>query len=101
MEWILSEVVELLKENIEMTDHLLDMCKEQKDLFKDQFNTNDKFEVAKHEFWRGRISGLKNSKNTLKGLLDDIYDMIEEESCTQEAYDDNVRELRGDANGRL
>lgn len=101
MDWILSEVVELLKENIEMTDHLLAMCEDQKKLFKDQFNTNDKFEVAKHEYWRGRISGFKHSKNTLKGILDDIYEMIDEESCTQEAYEDNVRQLRGDANGQL
>ena len=84
-----------------MTDHLLAMCEDQKKLFKDQFNTNDKFEVAKHEFWRGRMAGLKHSKNTLRGILDDIYDMIDEESCTQEAYDDNLRQLRDDANGGL
>ena len=101
MDWILSEVVEMIKDEIEMTEHLIDMSEGQKDLFKDQFNTNDKFEVAKHEFWRGKVSGLKNKKNTLKQILDDIYDMIDEESCTQEAYDDNLRQLRDDANGGL
>ena len=101
MDWILSEVVELLKDEIRITNNTIDMCEKQKDLFKNKFNTNDKFEVAKHEYWRGRISGLKNSKNVLKGLLDSIYDMIDEESCTQEAYEDNIRDLRGDANGRL
>ena len=101
MGWIWSEVVESLKDEIEMTQNTIDMCEGQKDLFKDQFNTNDKFEVAKHEFWRGRISGLKNSKNVLRGLLDSIYDMMDEENGTQEAYEDNIRELRGDANGQL
>lgn len=101
MDWILTEVVEMLKDEILMTQNTIDMCEDQKKLFKDQYNTNDKFEVAKHEFWRGRISGLKNSKNVLNEMLNNIYEMIDEESCTQEAYEDNVRELRGDANGRL
>ena len=101
MDWILSEVVELLKDEIEMTDHLMDMCEDQKKFFKDQFSSNDTFEVAKHEFWRGKIAGLKNKKNTLREILDSIYEMIDEESCTQEAYEDNIRQLRGDANGQL
>lgn len=101
MDWILTEVVEMLKDEIAMTNNTIEMCEDQKKLFKDQYNTNDKFEVAKHEFWRGRISGLKSQKNILREILDNIYEMIDEESCTQEAYEDNIRELRGDANGQL
>ena len=101
MDWILSEVVEMIKDEIEMTENLMKMAEEQKDLFKDRFNTNDKFEAATHEYWRGRVTGLKDKKNTFRRILDDIYDMIGEESCTQEAYDDNLRQLRDDANGGL
>ena len=101
MDWILSEVVEMLKGEIEMTDHLLDMCKEQQELYKDRFNTDDKFEASIHDFWRGKMTGLKNKKNALRQILDNIYEMIDEESCTQEAYEDNIRDLKGDANGRL
>ena len=101
MDWILSEVVEMIKDEIEMTEHLIDMSEGQKDLFKDQFNTNDKFEAATHEYWRGRVTGLKDKKNTFRRILDDIYDMIGEESCTQEAYEDHIRDLKGDAHGRL
>ena len=101
MDWILSEVVEKIKDEIEMTNNLLYMCKEQQELYKDRFNTDDKFEASIHDFWRGKMTGLKNKKNTLRQLLDDIYEMIDEESCTQEAYEDNIRQLRGDANGQL
>ena len=101
MDWILREVVEILMDEIAMTNNTIDICEGQKKLFKDKYNTNDKFEIANHEFWRGRISGLKNSKNVLRDLLDSIYEMIDEESCTQEAYEDNLRDLRGDANGQL
>ena len=101
MDCILSEVVEMLKKEMEMTENLMKMAEEQKGLYKNRFNTNDKFEAATHEYWRGRVTGLKDKKNTFRRILDDIYDMIGEESCTQEAYEDHIRDLKGDAHGRL
>lgn len=101
MDWILGEVLESLKNEEDALVLRIDQYSEYEDSFKSAVATDDKFEVGRHEYWRGRYLEAIENYERIKNMINDIYDMIDEESCTQEAYEDNIRELRGDSYGQL
>ena len=101
MDWILGEVLENLKNERNSLALRIDQYSEYEDSFKSAVATDDKFEVGRHEYWRGRYLEAIENYERIKNMINDIYDMINEESCTQEAYEDNIRELRGDSHGQL
>ena len=101
MDWILGEVLENLKYERNALAFRIDQYSEYEDSFKSAVATDDKFEVGRHEYWRGRYLEAIENYERIKNMINDIYDMIDEESCTQEAYEDNIRELRGDSHGQL
>ena len=101
MDWILEEVLEELKNMHKVLENRANEYLDEKHLYKAPIDTDDKVVAGKHEYWRGRWLEAATNREEIEELINSIYDMIDEESCTQEAYDDNVRQLRGDSHGQL
>ena len=101
MDWILGEVLEELKNMHKTLENRANEYLDEKHLYKAPIDTDDKVVAGKHEYWRGRWLEAATNREEIEELINSIYDMIDEESCTQEAYDDNARQLRGDSHGQL
>ena len=101
MDWILREVLEELKNMHKVLENRANEYLDEKHLYKAPIDTDDKVVAGKHEYWRGRWLEAATNREEIEELINSIYDMIDEESCTQEAYDDNARQLRGDSHGQL
>ena len=101
MDWILGEVLENLKYERRSLELRIDQYLEYKDNFKSAVATDDKFEVARHEYWGGRYLEAMESYERIKAMIKDIYDMIDEEAKNDKAYNEETDCLRGDNHGQL
>ena len=101
MDWILEEVLENLKNERNALAFRIDQYSEYEDSFKSAVATDDKFEVGKHEYWRGRYLEAIENYERIKAMVDDIYDMIDEEAKIDKEAEDELYCLRGDSHGQL
>ena len=99
MDWILKEVLEELKTLKGITENRIHECSAEEDKFKDVLKSNDKFEVGKHEYWRGRMLEAIETKDKINELIISIYEMINEEAKSESDYSEHMRQLRAIGRG--
>ena len=101
MDWILEEVLENLKYERRSLELRIDQYLEYKDNFKSAAATDDKFEVGRHEYWRGRYLEAIENYERIKAMINDIYDMIDEDIKRCKEAEKEIDCLRGDSHGQL
>ena len=101
MDWILEEVLENLKNERNALAFRIDQYLEYEDSFKSAVATDDKFEAGRHEYWRGRYLEAIENYERIKAMVDDIYEMIDEEFERDKEAEREIDCLRGDAHGQL
>ena len=85
MDWIVWEMLEKLKAD-------------KKILIKAKNETRAMYETLEgdcKQYWRGLLRGYETQIVWTQDNIDKLNSMIEEERRSNEAYDDNVRQLRG------
>ena len=85
MDWIVWEMLEKLKAD---KDILTRMRDEAKQIYLET-RTVDML------YWKGLVAGYNTQIRWTQDNIDKLESMIEEEQRNDEAYDDNVRQLRG------
>ena len=85
MDWIVWEMLEKLKAD---KDILTRMRDEAKAICLDM-TTVDML------YWKGLVAGYNTQIRWTQDNIDKLESMIEEEQRNDEAYDDNIRQLRG------
>ena len=85
MDWIVWEMLEKLKSD---RDIFIRMRDEAKAIYLDT-TTIDKL------YWKGIVAGYNTQIRWTQDNIDKLESMIEEEQRNDEAYDDNIRQLRG------
>ena len=85
MDWIVWEMLEKLKSD---RDIFIRMRDEAKAIYLDT-TTVDKL------YWKGIVAGYNTQIRWTQDNIDKLNSMIAEEQRSDEAYDDNVRQLRG------
>ena len=85
MDWIVWEMLEKLKAD---KDILTRMRDEAKAICLDM-TTVDML------YWKGLVAGYNTQIRWTQDNIDKLESMIEEEAKSEEAYDDDVRQLRG------
>ena len=85
MDWIVWEMLEKLKSD---RDIFIRMREEAKAIYLDT-TTIDKL------YWKGIVAGYNTQIRWTQDNIDKLNSMIEEEQRGNEAYDDDIRQLRG------
>lgn len=85
MDWIVWEMLEKLKSD---RDIFIRMRDEAKAIYLDT-TTIDKL------YWKGIVAGYNTQIRWTQDNIDKLESMIKEEQRNDEAYDDDVRQLRG------
>ena len=85
MDWIVWEMLEKLKSD---RDIFIRMRDEAKAIYLDT-TTIDKL------YWKGIVAGYNTQIRWTQDNIDKLESMIEEEQRSDEAYDDDIRLLRG------
>ena len=85
MDWIVWEMLEKLKAD---KDILTRMRDEAKQIYLET-RTVDML------YWKGLVAGYNTQIRWTQDNIDKLNSMIEEEQRNDEAYDDNIRQLRG------
>ena len=85
MDWIVWEMLEKLKAD---KDILTRMRDEAKAIYLDM-TTVDML------YWKGLVAGYNTQIRWTQDNIDKLESMIEEEQGNDEAYDDDIRQLRG------
>ena len=85
MDWIVWEMLEKLKSD---RDIFIRMRDEAKVIYLDT-TTVDKL------YWKGIVAGYNTQIRWTQDNIDKLESMIKEEQRNDEAYDDNIRQLRG------
>ena len=85
MDWIVWEMLEKLKSD---RDIFIRMRDEAKAIYLDT-TTIDKL------YWKGIVAGYNTQIRWTQDNIDKLESMIEEEQRSDEAYDDDIRQLRG------
>ena len=85
MDWIVWEMLEKLKSD---RDIFIRMRDEAKAIYLDT-TTIDKL------YWKGIVAGYNTQIRWTQDNIDKLESMIEEEQRNDEAYDDNIKQLRG------
>ena len=85
MDWIVWEMLEKLKSDKEIFIRMRD---EAKAIYLDT-TTIDKL------YWKGLVAGYNTQIRWTQDNIDKLESMIEEEQRNDEAYDDDIRQLRG------
>ena len=85
MDWIVWEMLEKLKAD---KDILTKMRDEAMTIYLDM-TTVDML------YWKGLVEGYNTQVRWTQDNIDKLNSMIEEEAKSEEAYDDDIRQLRG------
>ena len=100
-DWIVNNIKEEIELEIAAVKSLNDMATKLKDTYKDIWETDDKFEVKYHEYWRTVELMTKNEIDRLNEILEQINEMKNEEvKILEESYRD-YEEKRSKAVGIL
>lgn len=92
--WIVDCINEELQEEVKRLESLNEMATNLKGTYKNVLETDDKFEVKYHEYWRTVELMTKNEIDRINEILNQINEMEKEEvELLEEAYEDE-REKR-------
>lgn len=94
MDWILEEVLEDLKTAHKAIEKRIMTYSEYEDEFRSPLATDNKFEAAKHEYWRGRQLEAIESMAMVEDMIMNIFSMIDEEADRDKEYEEELRTLR-------
>ena len=100
-DWIVDNIKEEIELEIAAVKSLNDMATKLKDTYKDIWETDDKFEVKYHEYWRTVELMTKNEIDRLNEILEQINEMKNEEVETLEESYRDYEEKRSKAVGIL
>ena len=100
-DWIVDNIKEEIELEIAAVQSLNDMATKLKDTYKDIWETDDKFEVKYHEYWRTVELMTKNEIDRLNEILEQIDEMKNEEVKTLEESYRDYEEKRSKAVGIL
>ena len=100
-DWIVDNIKEEIELEIALVKSLNDMATKLKDTYKDIWETDDKFEVKYHEYWRTVELMTKNEIDRLNEILEQIDEMKNEEVKTLEESYRDYEEKRSKAVGIL
>ena len=100
-DWIVDNIKEEIELEIAAVKSLNDMATKLKDTYKDIWETDDKFEVKYHEYWRTVELMTKNEIDRLNEILEQIDEMKNEEVKTLEESYRDYEERRSKAVGIL
>ena len=100
-DWIVDNIKEEIELEIASIKSLNDMATKLKDTYKDIWETDDKFEVKYHEYWRTVELMTKNEIDRLNEILEQINEMKNEEVKTLEESYRDYEEKRSKAVGIL
>ena len=100
-DWIVDNIKEEIELEIAAVKSLNDMATKLKDTYKDIWETDDKFEVKYHEYWRTVELMTKNEIDRLNEILEQIDEMKNEEVKTLEESYRDYEEKRSKAIGIL
>ena len=101
MEWILEEVLEELKNMHKVLENRANEYLDEKHLYKAPIDTDDKVIAGKHEYWRGRWLEAATNCEEIEELINNVYEMIDEETKIDEEAEEELNYLRGDSHGQL
>lgn len=76
--WMVEEILEEVRNLARMYSKAVTRCENEAKQFKDVYNTFDKFEATKNEYWRSRAVANKEFVDDLNALLETITDMIDD-----------------------
>ena len=76
--WIVEEILEEVRSMTRMYSKAVTRCENEAKQYKDVYNTFDKFEATKNEYWRSRAVANKEFVDDLNALLETINDMIDD-----------------------
>ena len=100
-DWIVDNIKEEIELEIAAVKSLNDMATKLKDTYKDIWETDDKFEVKYHEYWRTVVLMTKNEIDRLNEILEQIDEMKNEEVKTLEESYGDYEEKRYKSDGIL
>ena len=89
-----EELIEDLKDEVELIRKNRINCEKELSKYKDVFNTDDKFEVKAHEYWRSKIIELDNQVSFIKRILEKQKEIFKEEILQMEQAEKFQSELR-------
>ena len=76
--WMVEEILEEVRSMTRMYSKAVTRCENEAKQYKDVYNTFDKFEATKNEYWRSRAVANKEFVDDLNALLETINDMIDD-----------------------
>ena len=97
MDWILDEVKESIKNQIEICENFMELCDSQIKNYKSRYETNNIGDAVNFEYWRVCKIRTAYEIKDLKELLQEIDEMMQEEVKQLDEADEDMREKRADA----
>ena len=97
MEWILDEVKENIKNQIEICENFMEVCDSQIKNYKSRYETNNIGDAVNFEYWRTCKIRTAYEIKDLKELLQEIDEMMQEEVKQLDEADEDERINRADA----
>ena len=97
MNWILDEVKESIKNQIEICENFMEVCDSQIKNYKSRYETNNIGDAVNFEYWRSCKTRTAYEIKDLKEILQEIDEMKNEEIKQLDEADEDMRTLRSDA----
>ena len=86
--WMVEEILEEVRCLARMYSKAVTRCENEAKQYKDVYNTFDKFEATKNEYWRSRAVANKEFVDDLSARLETINDMIDDKAEEWEFSED-------------
>ena len=96
MDWILDEVKENIKNQIEICENFMEVCDSQIKNYKSRYETNNIGDAVNFEYWRTCKIRTAYEIKDLKELLQEIDEMMQEEVKQLDEADEDERINRAD-----
>ena len=97
MDWILDEVKENIKNQIEICENFMEVCDSQIKNYKSRYETNNIGDAVNFEYWRTCKIRTAYEIKDLKEILQEIDEMMQEEVKQLDEADEDERINRADA----
>ena len=97
MDWILDEVKENIKNQIEICENFMEVCDSQIKNYKSRYETNNIGDAVNFEYWRTCKIRTAYEIKDLKEILQEIDEMKNEEIKQLDEADEDERINRADA----
>ena len=97
MDWILDEVKENIKNQIEICENFMEVCDSQIKDYKNRYETDNIGDAVNFEYWRTCKIRTAYEIKDLKELLQEIDEMMQEEVKQLDEADEDERINRADA----